>query len=143
MSKSRFSIDMLVGRVNGDPMSITVLANGSKIYFDEKPKNNTIHLDFFCNLPTKIVFEVGNKNIYDTKLDISGNIIEDKFIKVEKMIVDRLSIPQWILESKLFRFVPNKGEIKFTNYFGANGRASMSIKESDSFDFFLELLSVD
>ena len=138
--KSKFNFVLSIGRLNNKAMSLSVLVGDKKIY-EGSPKESTIYIDFDCELPNQIVFEFGDKFINDTIVDKSGRIIQDKHIKIEKVSIDNMPVEQWIVESRLFEFVPKNNKTIHTNYFGYNGKAYMNIKNNDSFDYFLNLLA--
>lgn len=139
MSQSNFIINLAVGKFQGSSMSLKVTANNLEIYNNPDPKEDHIKLDFNCNLPVQIKFIVDNKQNFDTQVDEQGNIVEDKYIQVQQLIIDRMPVDPWILESRLFHF--STGQT--TNYFGTNGVATLDILDLDSFGFFLDLMSRD
>ena len=134
---SRFSIDMSVGRYCGSSMSIDILANDQTVYSNVLPPDQ-IHIDFDCELPAQIKFVVNNKQPFETELDVDGNIIADKHIKIDRLVLDRMPVDHWILEGRLVDFMGQK-----TNYFSTNGQATITITTQDSFEFFLDLMNRD
>ena len=138
MPQNNFIIDLTVGRFNGQAMSLQIQTNDIIVYDNVSPGQPEVRVEFNCELPTCITFNVAGKQPFDTQLDESGNIVEDKFVRVDRMIVDRMPVETWILESKLINFCGQK-----TNYFHTNGQASIHIPNRDSFEFFLALMSND
>jgi hypothetical protein len=138
MPQSNFVIDLTIGRFAGQAMSLLVRANNCMIYDSIAPEQTAVKLDFECELPARIEFTVAGKHPFDTQLDELGNIVEDKFVRIDRVTVDRMPIDPWILESKLIDFDGQK-----TNYFHKNGCASIHIPNQDSFGFFLDLMSND
>lgn len=134
---SQFSIDMSVGRYGGSSMSIDILANDQTVYSNVLPPDR-VHVDFDCELPAQIKFIVSNKQPFETEIDSSGNIIADKHIKIDRLVIDRMPVDQWILEGRLVEFMGQK-----TNYFSTNGQATITIPNQDSFEFFLDLMNRD
>ena len=143
MAKSKFEIILSLGRVNQQAMSLQVLANGCEILPMACPPQDQIKLEFECELPARIEFFTQGKDVMDTVLDSAGKILQDKYIKVDRLIIDRMPVERWILESRLFEFVADSGVVRHTNYFGSNGRANFEISNKDSFDWFLGLLIKD
>jgi hypothetical protein len=138
MPQSNFIIDLTIGRFAGQAMSLQIQANSTIVYDNVFPDQSKITVEFNCELPARITFDVAGKQPFDTLLDESRNIVEDKFVRVDRMTVDRMPVEPWILESKLIDFCGQK-----TNYFHSNGRASIHIPNQDSFGFFLDLMSKD
>jgi hypothetical protein len=138
MAQNKFIIDLTIGRFAGQAMSLLVRANTCVIYDDVSPNQTTVRLEFECDLPAQIEFNVAGKQPFDTRLDESGNIVEDKFIRVDRIIIDRMPVEPWMIESKLIDFGGQK-----TNYFHSNGQGIINIPNQDSFGFFLDLMSKD
>lgn len=140
-AKTKIDLTLSLGKVNDMPMSLEIFANDREVYSDLCPDQNRVSLQFECDLPAKIVFKVAGKQEMDTVLDHIGNIVQDKYVKVDQLIVDRMPVERWILESRIFEFTDELGNINKTNYFGKNGQACLHIDCQDSFDYFLQLLT--
>jgi hypothetical protein len=135
MAKFKFKITK--GQFQNQVMSLEVLANGKKI-----PALIDI-IEFECLLPAQIEFRVAGKGKFDTLVDSTGHIIEDKFIRIDSLIIDRMPVPKYLIESRLFEFVPedHTHPPANTNYFAWNGCARININHLDSFSYFLDLYS--
>lgn len=136
-----FKLSLSIGQYKGSSMSLCVSANGKTIFDVDSTDKTKLDIEFECDLPTEIIFDVGNKGPMDTLVDSNGKIIQDKFVQVDNVIVDRLPVKKWILESRLFEFTPTTGATLQTNCFSYNGRAVLSLPEKTSFDFMLRLLT--
>ena len=72
---------------------LTIAQNGTKFeYSVENETDVSIVLD---NAPFQLGMHnksFGTNKIYDTKLDASGNILADKFIKIEEIKIDEVSV---------------------------------------------------
>jgi hypothetical protein len=74
----------------------------------------------------------GKNSLTDTQVNSQGQILQDKFIKIEKMWLARHSIPNNIF-MKLINFTTDSGEIYQNNdYFGFNGQALLTFAEKDA-----------
>lgn len=120
-------------------MTLTVIAGDREIYSETAIAAAELTLEFDQSLPADIEFRVGGKGRLDTEIDSSGQIISDKFVRIDSVLIDRMHIAKWMLESKVIEFVSSNGDTHFTNYLGSNGTAILRIPQSDSFDFFLDL----
>lgn len=138
MPQSNFIIDLTIGRFADQAMSLQIQANDIIVYDNASPDQPKIRVEFNCELPACIKFDVAGKQPFDTELDELGNIVADKFVRVDRIVLDRMPVEPWILESKLIDFGGQK-----TNYFHTNGQASIHIPTRDSFGFFLGLMSND
>jgi hypothetical protein len=135
MAKFRFKITK--GQFQNQSMTLEVLANGTKI-----PVLADM-VEFECLLPAQIEFQVSGKGEFDTLVDLDGHIIEDKFVRIDSVTIDRMAVPRYLIESRLFEFVPadTAHPSANTNYFAWNGSARFSINRLDSFGYFLDLYS--
>jgi len=136
-----FSLSLSIGQYKGSSMSLCISSNGKTIFDVNSTEKTKLDIEFECDLPAEIIFDVGNKGSMDTLVDSNGKIIQDKFIRVDNLIVDRLPVKKWILESRLFDFTTTTGTRLQTNCFSYNGRAVLSLPEKNSFDFMLRLLT--
>ena len=112
MPQSNFIIDLTIGQFAGQTMSLQIQANNTIVYDNVSPDQPKITVEFKCELPARITFDVAGKQPFDTLLDELGKIVEDKFVRVDRITVDRMPVESWILESKLIDFYGQK-----TNYF--------------------------
>jgi hypothetical protein len=135
MAKFKFKITK--GQFQARVMALEVLANGTKI----PALADTI--EFECSLPAQIEFRVSGKGEFDTVVDLDGHIIEDKFVRIDSVTIDRMPVPKYLVESRLFEFVPadTQHPSANTNYFAWNGCARFNINYPDSFGYFLDLHS--
>lgn len=120
-------------------MTLAVIAGGKEIFSETEIADTELTLAFYQSLPVDIEFRVRGKGRFDTEIDSSGRIISDKFVRIDSVLIDRMHIAKWQLESKVIEFVSSDGDTRFTNYLGSNGTAILRIPQSDSFDFFLDL----
>lgn len=132
---AKFKLWLTKGQFQGKIMSVQITANGITV------DSETDIVEFDCDLPGQIVISVAGKGQYDTEVNDQGIILSDKFVRVDAVSVDRMILPKYIVESKLFCFVPDQKDLPTapTNYFAYNGKASINIPNSDSFSYLLEL----
>jgi hypothetical protein len=95
---------------------------------------NTTDPRFECTLnvewPVQLELVLSGKGANDTVLAEDGTIKQDKYIKLESMIVDRM--PVHILSLlELLELDTGKEKIK-TNYWGFNGVVTLNFTEPDS-----------
>lgn len=129
-------MDITLGQFEGSTMNLAVLTQERTIALVSDSTDTSVHLAFNVDIPNRISFVVSNKSPGETKLDADNQIIEDKFVRVDRMTLDRMPVDRWILESRMFDF-----DGMSTNYFSYNGTAAMTIPFSTSFEFFLDLLT--
>jgi hypothetical protein len=134
---AKFEIAFTLSKFQNQCMALAVLANDQPVLVE----HNTIILD--CALPAKIKFLVSGKGKFDTELDDQGNIVADKFVRIDRVSIDRMPVPLYLLESRLIKFVPDNPAhaTSMTNYLAWNGQAELSVDSGTSFEFFLDLHS--
>jgi len=135
----KLSMNLSVGHCRGTSMSLCVTVNGEEIYKADSIDEPTIIIEHSAILPLSLIFDVGNKSDSDTVIDSNGKILEDKFIQVDRLLLDGLDIKPWVLQSRVFEFNSNNGMTK-TNCFAYNGQASMNVEQTDLLKYFLELM---
>lgn len=135
--QAKIKINFVVGDLDGHTMGLTVLANKQIIFKQDTNLDKIFTVEFNIDIPGKVEFIVNGKGPLDTKVDIEGNILQDKFLKIESMSIDRMPVPKWTLESKLVEFAHNN-QINYTNYFGYNGQGTIWVPSS-IFSMFLGL----
>lgn len=124
-------------------MSLSIYNNDRLIESVAEWSDRPKRLEFEIELPAMLIFKTDGKHVYDTLVDEQGNILSDKYIKVDGLCFDGVWIKKWMLESEIFDFVANDGSHSRSNYFGRNGQGKIDIPYSDALDFWLEIMSVD
>jgi hypothetical protein len=131
-SRADLKIVVVAGECNGFMNSVWSINDNIVKTF--APLNPGPHcLEFEIQLPCviKIVFS-GKNSLTDTQVNSQGQILQDKFIKIEKMWLARHSIPDNIF-MKIINFTTDSGEIYQNNdYFGFNGQALLTFAEKDA-----------
>lgn len=132
---SQVKFKFSVGLYNGS-MGMTIRYNNevllSKNSFDTDSFTFTADLD----LPGVIVIDLHGKGPLDTLLDSDGNIVADKYIKLEELLIDR--VPLHILSLISLAEMHHDGQTTVTNYWGFNGQAHIKLEHADSFLWHLE-----
>lgn len=109
MSDVNIQIELELGYCNGY-MNVLLLVNDKEI---QKIKNNTpsaLHFNFNVEWPAVLQFQLKGKNKKsDTVMDYNGTILENKYVKLKKFIVNGISL----LNSNLYQisFFKNNNEI--------------------------------
>ena len=134
---AKITINFLTGSIDDQTMGLTVLANEQIIFKQEQNLDKKFTLDFDIDLPGEIKFIVQGKGPFDTKVDDNGNILQDKFLKINSMLIDRMPVTRWVLESKFIQFTHAEQE-SYTNYFGYNGQGTIQLPK-DTFSLFLNI----
>lgn len=141
MANSFVDLDFELGFVQGRTMDMEVHVNGYQVYSGTNIYQKQLRLEFSMALPGLIEIKLSGKNEFDTEIDDRGNIVADKYIKLRRLIVDKMPVKTWLLENKLVVIETDNNIFKTTNYFGYNGTAIINIKQDNSLDFHLAQLT--
>lgn len=90
-------------------------------------------------LPAQVKIKFLGKNLStDTVVDKSGNILQDMYVKLAKINIDNLKVPDWAIQKK-FSFTTEDGILLNTSYIGFNGEMIIDIPEFTVFSFYRRL----
>ena len=126
-----------IGKCNGS-MSVGIYNNEQQLSFLENIIEHNLIFDYNITLPNKIKFVLADKNPkFDTKIDSSGNIIEDKYIQLIDMSRGGIPIKPVTL-FKICRYTV-KDKINFDTYWGFDGSAEIDFNEDTFIKWHLKL----
>jgi uncharacterized membrane protein len=107
MNTVDLELEFDVGHCNGS-MSLTVMYNDSIIDTIENIADNQHVTRTQISLPGVIKILVSNKNMNtDTKVDVHGTVIEDKYIQLKEMRLGRITVSTSVLKN-LCAYTHNK-----------------------------------
>jgi hypothetical protein len=132
------TIDFSIGHLDDLSMSLYIAVEDQVIYNSSNIKEKTLTFNVDMALDQNLVIRVDGKHRNDTKIDADGNILQDKFIRVDRVLINRMPVAKWMLESKFFQFENQQGQISTSNYFGQNGQTCVNFG-GDLLRFFLRL----
>lgn len=130
------------GSVRGKTVEVKIVINDRLIWTN----NDFVHqhlLESELSLPGTIRIKVSGKNKFDTEIDSQNKITGDKYILIKSMSLNYISIPQWKIENRLWKFYDKNNNCKITNYFGQNGEGIFTIDNNDILEFWLDTMVVD
>lgn len=138
MTKCELSITLQFAAIDHATMQL-VIVNEDRNWLIDPGQDAVIEQVINLALPTDLDLIVSGKDMTkDTVLDQSGQIIQDKYIKICEIKIDNLPVPTAWLEQKLI-LIKTDGECVNTNYFGFNGRCRICFAKSYA---FLQILSM-
>ena len=115
---------------------------GTKLIFDKSSfESNKEHIQFEVNLPVQLKFFTDRKRPDDTVMGPDQLIVSDMYIKISKLYIDNMPVKTWMLEKFLFSGKSNCEKNFTTNYIGYNGTTELRLDYTNSFDFFLDIMS--
>ena len=129
MSQACFEIELEFGRLSsGKVMQAQLLYQDTAI--DLLPgNNNRCKQSIPIQLPGCVILKVGNKDMnHDTKLDHTGKILEDLFVKIKSVRLDGFDMdPNYLVQRLIFQTETNN-QIA-TNYLGFNGSVRFDLTQ--------------
>ena len=131
---ARLTFKFSIGHYNGT-MSMKIMSGGKQLLSIDQFEKNTFEFTTDINWPDAVEFIVSNKGPLDTEVGASGEILQDKFIKLESLIVDRMSVH--ILALLDCVELETKDQILKTNYWGFNGCARLKFDRDDTLSWHL------
>lgn len=143
MKRSKIELVLEIGSIDRRSMALMICNSSGTIFSKNSFDESQFRISFDVEFPDQLIFHTSNKNINDTIVGPNGSIEKDMYIKIVKFSIDGLSIKTWILEQKLFSGESASGDLYHTNYLGYNGKTTVDLGFTDSFRFFLDLLTVD
>lgn len=137
-TQSLLELDFQVGKIDNRSMTMIVVHdNGKKIYsnLDEK-----FSLQMTINFPTQIKLILLGKKNSDTVFDQNQHVVQDKFIKLEKLSVDNLVCNSLYLKTKI-KLTTADDQTIYDNYWGSNGEVILDFNQQNSVFWALETSS--
>jgi len=135
---TKVCFDIFSSNYNGS-MSANLVANNKIVHTCKffQPGINKVCIN--VELPTTInIITDGKDNNIDTLLDDKGNVLNDKFLKIEQMFLDHKPIDPNALY-KIIKIHTVDNQLIYSNYIGFNGVTSINLEYSDSLIAHLEI----
>lgn len=117
-NRSTVTLEFEISHVHNKSMSMSIGTPQGTEYFDqivERRFKHTVDIEF----PTTITIVVSGKGMNDTVIDSDGNIIDDMYIKLNKVLVDGIPCSANYVYDLIN--CTNDGATVQTNYWGMNG----------------------
>lgn len=129
INQSQIVLDFEVSHTNGHSMSLTIKTDSHTDHFDQLDEGR-FQYTTTVQFPTKFEIFVNGKNANDTLVDSNGNIIKDKYIKLNKVSVDGISCCVDYVHRLIHETID--GNHIQTNFWGFNGKISLDFSQPNS-----------
>jgi len=138
---TKLTLHIFSGNYNGS-LSAKFFTNNKMLQVVPEFKDGHNIFDFDIELPTNFnIFIDGKDRLLDTQVDDDSKIIQDKFIRIEEIIIDGKPIDKNAVH-KIIKMTTNEGETIISNYIGFNGMVSIDFNYQDSFVAHLSVQSM-
>lgn len=138
MTNTKIEIIVESDTWDGKGLDLEIWCNKSLLWRQDNVVEKSTRIVFGVGLPMTLEFKVAGKSLDDTQVDVQGNILNDKFLKITHMSINDIWIKKWLLERKIFQ-----SEFGSSNYFGHNGCYHFTIASTNLLDFWLDTMLVD
>jgi hypothetical protein len=123
-------------------MSAKFVANKKILQTVKKFSEGINNVSIDVELPTTInIITDGKDNNNDTLLDDKGNVIKDKFLRIDEISIDKKPIDTNALY-KIIKIHTVEKQLIYSNYVGFNGVTSINLEYSDSLIAHLQINSL-
>lgn len=129
--KSNLKLTFEVGTIDNRSMSLTINNQGHISLYSNLSEGIFVYQDqieFPCDF--KII--VDGKGPLDTQVDEQGNILQDKYIKLTNIEIDRLACDPYYLYKNIVLNTKDGQQIT-SNYWGFNGTIDLDFNQANSF----------
>ena len=135
-SKCTLEIDFEFGSCRNRYFSLYVDDSNSltKVSKDDSSYSTNLHL------PAIIKLKFSGKTVHDTVTDKDNKIIEDMYVKVLAIRLDKFELNEKFIHQKI-NIVADSNETHTTSYIGFNGTITLNLAESNVFSQVLTLNS--
>jgi len=106
----------------------------TKVSKDDSSYSTNLHL------PAIIKLKFSGKTVHDTVTDKDNKIIEDMYVKVLAIRLDKFELNEKFIHQKI-NIVADSNETHTTSYIGFNGTITLNLAESNVFSQVLTLNS--
>ena len=123
--KTNIEFELEAGLIQNRSMSIQFQCGNESIQIDQLPSGLSCYT-MLVEWPAQLEIRVWGKNARDTVLDSDKKIIQDKFIRLANLKVNKMSVdPNWL--PRFVTLLTDCGKTVASNYFGFNGRVLIDL----------------
>jgi hypothetical protein len=128
---SNLELKFKVSKLNNKSMSIEFFMNGQSIDRYAQLDDGIFTWRSELKFPSTIELKVTGKDPHDTQIDVNGNIIADKYIKLLDIVVDGLPCAKYYVNKIML--TTDQGKQVISNYWGFNGSVKLDFTQANSF----------
>lgn len=138
--KTKLSFDFVVGHYDDRGLNLQVSANGIEKHFFERVSTDTLVFSLDVDLPCVIEFNVSGKKIDDLVVDHHGNVINDTYFEIKKLIlhdINECEIDAWFIPEEILEFRSYPDLLGPKTFWSQNGTANLKFDNNDIVIWFL------
>ena len=128
------------GKINNNAMRLIVEheANAHEVIPNFTGDIGVANISLVTPLPTQITLIASNKGINDTIVDDTNKVIQDCYVKVKSVKIDKFKLNDIFIYQKI-HLITHNNNVVTSNYFGFNGHAVLDFKKTTVLAQYLSL----
>lgn len=135
MNTAQITFNFTIGHYNGT-MGMTILSDDIEVISQDVFSDTSFSCTLDVKWPSKLTINVFNKGPNDTLVGENDKILQDKFIKIDDFVVDKMKIPDYLLFD-IIVLDTGTNQVKGP-YLGFNGTVNINFDKEDSFIWHLD-----
>jgi hypothetical protein len=120
-------------------MSIQISDHTGLRYFNDSFEPGAIAISCCIEWPTCVTIELGNKNPADTVFDSVGNVVANKAIEIDSMLINRFPVQHELMESQFNCTHQGSDAVTHENFWGFNGQVRIVFDQPSPMHYMLAL----
>lgn len=137
--QSRIIFTFDVGLHRAQSMTMSICDKSNNLKFIQLPSGNK-EVEIIVTLPTEVKIDLDNRSPQDVEVDSNGNIIENKFIHLQKLKIENIEIPDFKLNlcKDSISYIDTENKlIDNSFYWDKNGTFTIKFNEPDPLIWWL------
>lgn len=134
-TKARITLEFDIGTIDGASMGMLLTCGDQQHELVDLPQGRYVH-KMDVTFPSRLHIEITGKGPNDTQVDADGRITADKFIKLDRLLVDgHPTDPNWAC--RFITIQPVDRNPVVTNYWGFNGHVDIEFDKDNAFKWLV------
>lgn len=124
--------------VNGS-MSVQISDHTGVQYFNDSFEPGKVTISCRIAWPTCVTIQLGNKQYNDMLFDHNGNIVANKAIEIDSMLINRFPVEYELMEAQFNCLHRDNNTVTHENFWGFNGQVTINFDQPSPMHYMLAL----
>jgi hypothetical protein len=120
-------------------MSVQISDHTGVRYFNDSFEPGAVAITCCIEWPTCVTIELGNKRSNDMIFDHSGNMIANKAIEIDSMLINRFPVEYELMEAQFNCMHSGSNTVTHENFWGFNGHVTINFDQPSPMHYMLAL----
>jgi hypothetical protein len=120
-------------------MSVQISDHIGVRYFNDSFEPGAVTISCCIEWPTCVTIELGNKNPADTVFDSNGNVVANKGVEIDAMLINRFPVQYELMESQFNCTHQGSDAVTHENFWGFNGQVRIVFDQPSPMQYMLAL----